>query len=131
MRLESELWGIKNQMTQDEIRELENFEISDLLIIGLFYLFVVIVQFGLVLPSFDWMTSKNKLTIKNVVVLGLILAIATGLSFGLFFGTMELGIKDVLESIAIGLFVFLVFFTVDFFTYIKLGGKNYGWQQNV
>lgn len=118
-------------MTQDEIKEIESFGISDLLIIGLFYLFVATIQFGVILPSFDWMTSKNKLTIKNAVVLGLTLSTVIGLLFGLFFGTMELGIRDVFESVGLGLFVFFIFFTVDFFTYIKLSGKNYGWQQKL
>lgn len=107
-------------MTEEEYRELEHFAISDLFIIGLFFLFVVTLQFIVVKPTFDFLTRKNKLTNKNMILIAVIASLTTGLAFGLKFGTMELGLDDVLESIGFGVFVFGVFYVTDFLTYKKL-----------
>ena len=114
-------------MTEEEYRELEHFAISDLLIIGLFFLFVVTIQFLIIKPTFDILTKRNKMTTRNMVLIAVITSLTTGLIFGLKFGTMELGLRDVLESIGLGIFVFSIFYVTDFLTYKKLTVKNYGW----
>lgn len=110
----------RSKLTEDEYRQLEHFAISDLFIIGLFFLFVLTVQFILVKPTFDILTRKSKMTNKNIILVGVIVSLASGLMFGLKFGTMKLGLNDVLESIGFGIFVFAIFYLTNFLTYRKL-----------
>ncbi|MDC9722501.1 MAG: hypothetical protein PSN34_06970 [Urechidicola sp.] len=124
MKLESEFLGIKNQLTEKEFSELEHFAISNLFIIGLFFVFVSLIQFLIILPTFNLFSQKNKLTTQKVIIIGIVLTIVFGTFFGLFFTSKELGVVDLLESIGFGLLVFAIFYTTNFFTFIKLSSDS-------
>lgn len=111
---------IFSTMTEEERRELEHVEISDLFIIGLFFLIVTAIQFLIVMPLLDYMTQKDKITKWKHLVVGSILTITLGLSIGLKLGTFELGYIDVIQSIGLWTFIFGLFYLTDLLTLKKL-----------
>ena len=100
-------------MTDEERRELEHVEISDLFIIGLFFLIMATIQFIIVIPLLDYLKRKD-------LVVGGILTIALGLSIGLKLGTFELGYMDVIQSVGLWVFIFGLFYLTNFLTLKRL-----------
>ena len=119
-KAENLFWGIRNEMADVEFREIEQFAISDLLLYGLFFLFVLTIQFLIIRPVFNYLIKRDNLTTKNFITIAVILTLFNGLILGLKFGSMELGFIDVLESIGLWLFVFGVFYIIDFMIFKKL-----------
>ena len=109
-------------MTDEERRELEHVEISDLFIIGLFFLIVATIQFIIVIPLLDYLKRKEKITKRKYLVVGGILTIALGLSMGLKLGTFELGYMDVIQSVGLWVFIFGLFYLANFLTLKKIDG---------
>jgi hypothetical protein len=107
-------------MTEEEYRELEHVEISDLFIIGLFFLIVTTIQFLIVIPLLDCLTRKEKMTKRKYLVVGSILTIALGLSIGLKLGAFELGYMDVIQSVGLWIFIFGLFYLTNFLTLKKI-----------
>lgn len=58
---------ILSTMIDEERRELEHVEISDLFIIGLFFLIVATIQFIIVIPLLDYLKRKDKITKRKYV----------------------------------------------------------------
>jgi hypothetical protein len=113
---------IFSTMTDEERRELEHVEISDLFIIGLFFLIVATIQFIIVIPLLDYLKRKDKITKRKYLGVGGILTIAPGLSIGLKLGTFELGYMDVIQSVGLWVFIFGLFYLTNFLTLKKIAG---------
>ena len=113
-------WISRSEMDKEEIRQLEHFAISDLFIILLFFIYVLAVQFLLIKPFIDFRAKKEELTIRLTLMSILIFTVVNGLGLGLWFGTFELGITKVLESIEMWLIVFSLFYLTNLITLKKL-----------
>lgn len=120
LKLESFIYRIRNESYNEELKELAEFMISDVVLLILFFVVFTFLQFILVRPVFSYLTNQGSLSRKNLVYTWLVLSISTGLFIGVFFGEMRLGIKDVIESIGIGVAMFLVYYAINFITYFKL-----------
>lgn len=120
LKLESFIYRIRNESYNEELKELAEFMISDVVLLILFFAVFVSIQFILVRPVFSYLTNQGSISRKNLVYTWLVLSISTGLFVGVFFGEMRLGIKDVIESIGIGVAMFLVYYAINFITYFKL-----------
>ena len=113
---------IFSTMTDEERRELEHVEISDLFIIGLFFLIVATIQFIIVIPLLDYLKRKDKITKRKYLVVGGILTIVLGLAIGLKLGAFELGYMDVIQSVGLWVFIFGLFYLTNFLTLKKIDG---------
>ena len=113
---------IFSTMTDEERRELEHVEISDLVIIGLFFLIVATIQFIIVIPLLDYLKRKDKITKRKYSVVGGILTITLGLTIGLKLGAFELGYMDVIQSVGLWVFIFGLFYLTNFLTLKKIDG---------
>ncbi len=120
LKLESFIYRIRNESYNEELQELAEFMISDIVLLILFFAAFAFIQFILVRPVFSYLTNQGSLSRKNFVYTWLVLSISTGLFGGILFGDMRLGIKDVIESIGIGVAMFLVYYAINFITYFKL-----------
>jgi hypothetical protein len=120
LKFDSFIYRISNESYDKELKELAEFVISDIVLLILFFVAFASIQFILVRPVFSYLTHQGSLNRKNLVYTWLVFSLSTGLFFGIFFGDMRFGIKDVIESIGIGVAMFLVYYSINFITYFKL-----------
>ncbi|RDV11061.1 hypothetical protein DXT99_25415 [Pontibacter diazotrophicus] len=120
LKFESFIHRIRNESYDEELKELAEFMISDIVLLILFFAAFASIQFILVKPVFNYLTKRGSLNKQNLVYTWLVFSLSTGLFFGIFFGDMRLGIKDVIESIGLGVAMFLVYYSINFITYFKL-----------
>lgn len=102
------------------MKELAEFMISDIVLIILYFVLVILIQFIFLRPIFNYLAIQGRLTKRNLIYTWAALSVLTGLFFGAIFGDMRLGILDIIKSIGVGVVVFLIYYSVNFITYLKL-----------
>jgi hypothetical protein len=120
LKLDSFIYRIGNESYDKELKELAEFVISDIVLLFLFFAAFTLIQFILVKPVLSYLTKQGSLNRQNLVCTWLLLSISSGIFFGICFGDLRLGIKDVIESIEIGVAMFLIYYLISFITYLKL-----------
>ena len=120
LKLDSFIYRLRNVSYDEELKELAEFAISDIVLFVLFFTTFALIQFILVRPVFGYLIKHDSLNKKNLVYTWVLFSITTGLFLGIWFGDLRLGIKDVIQSIALGIGLFLVYYSINFFTYFKL-----------
>jgi hypothetical protein len=94
--------------------------ISDLFLTTIFFIGILIIQLAVVNPFISYLKKFERCTKNNILILGILLSLVIGLSFGLILGSTELGISDILITISVGIGIFGLQYTVNFSTYFGL-----------
>lgn len=102
------------------MKEFAEFVISDTILVILYLVVGILIQFILVRPVFSYLTRQGNFTIRRLVYTWLGFSLLTGLFFGIILSDLRLGFIDVVESIGIGVLVFMIYYLVNFITYFKL-----------
>lgn len=84
---------------------------------SIFLLAAILFQTIILEPIFRRLKRKNNLNKKMLIIVSVTLIIIFSLTFALFFGTIQFGIKDYLYALIIGLVFWTSYFASNFTTY--------------
>lgn len=118
LKAESFIWKLLQY--DNESRNHLDWLYSDLHIFGTFLIIVLFIQFLIIRPIFNRLSNKHMLNRKNLVILVIVLSLTSGFLFGSFFGSIELGVRDIFATFGVGVILFSIYYLTTFWAYLKL-----------
>ena len=94
--------------------------IPDFILFFLFFGVGLIVQGVIIEPILYFLRKSDNLNNRSIATLIISLTVVSGLMFRWLFGSMELGLKDIVNSVGIGVVVFGIYYAVNFWINLKL-----------
>ena len=119
LKVEDLFYRWNNPEYQQELTSVAE-AIPDFTLFFLFFGIGLIVQIVVIEPILYFLRKSGNFNNRSLATLMASLTFVSGLVFGWIFGSMELGLKDILYSVGIGVLLFGFYYSMNFWINLKL-----------